>query len=70
MTKIERLYGVKKAIWRDLPYEEALKLKIACANNVISLIHAKNYTDVTNDDTKRKNECLRAIKHNKELLDE
>ena len=70
MTKIQRLYYVKEAYWLDMSYRKALNTKIALANVVISLIHSKNYAQVSNDDTMRKNECLRAIKHNEELLNE
>jgi len=55
MKKIERLYGVKLAIWKCMNYHHALD---------------KPFKEVTNDDTRRINECLRAIKFNEELLNE
>ena len=70
MQTIERLYGVKIAFWKNMTYSRALTVKNECANRVISSIHAKKFKDVTNDDTRRKNECLRAIRHNEGLLNE
>lgn len=70
MKKIERLYGVKTAFWNCMNYQHALIVKNECAINVIKSIHAKKFVDVTNDDTYRMNECLRAIRFNEELLSE
>ena len=70
LTKIERLYGVKEAFWKHLSYSQALELKNTLAKRIIESIHNKGYQYVTNDDTLRKDECVKAIRFNEGLLNE
>lgn len=70
MTKIEILYGVKKATWNGMNYRLALLCKNECANKVIKSILDKHYTVRTNEDSVRMNDCLKAIKFNEDLLNE
>jgi hypothetical protein len=67
MTQLEKLYGVKKATWKHLPYMEAFILKNRLADDVLTEINKQPY--MKRDDG-RKIEVLNAIKFNEERMRE
>lgn len=67
MTKLEYLYGVKNATWKELPYLEAFELKNTLANKVLIEILNTHYS--LRDEARRR-EVLRAIKFNEARIRE
>ena len=65
MEKLEYLYGVKQATWKNLNYMDAFILKNTLANKVLSDIN--NQPHYVRDDN-RKMAVLKAIRFNKERM--
>jgi hypothetical protein len=67
MTKLEYLYGVKNATWKELPYLEAFELKNKLAQEVVSEILEQHYSI---RDEARLRAVLKAIAFNEERMRE
>lgn len=67
MSKLKYLYNVDKAVWKDLTYMEAFKLKNKLANNVLAQIQCQHYAL---RDEHRKIEVIKAIKFNEKRMRE
>ena len=65
--KIEYLYGVKQASWHNMNYDDALKLKIKLATDLITELLKVNMYE---RDRIRINKCSKAIEFNNILLSE
>ena len=63
----EELYGISPKTLADLPYKEALKLKIQGAQAILVTLLEPNFMD---RDLHRINKINKAIKFNEQLLKE
>jgi len=67
MTKLQYLYGVKTATWKELNYMYAFTVKNKLADDVLTEIN-KQHHSIRDDD--RKMAVLKAIKFNEERMRE
>jgi hypothetical protein len=67
LTDIEYLYGVSFPLWKNLPYQEALHMKASLADQVIRFQNLRHWSI---RDYYRVIKCVRAINHNRMLLNE
>lgn len=67
MKTSEYYYGVKGHTFKDLSYVDALVYKIECSKELIHKLQAEM---MYNRDNKRINDIVKAIKFNKELIEE
>ena len=67
MKNCNYLYGVDKATWHHLVYDDALKLKNKLAKELLDSLYNVYYLD---RDAQRINDVVRAISFNERLLGE
>ena len=67
MRTSEYYYDIKGSSFKDLSYIDALVYKIDCAKE---LIHKLQEKPLHNRDNKRINDIVKAIRFNKELIEE
>ena len=67
ISTTEELYGISPKTLTDLPYKEALQLKIEGAKAILVTLLEPNFMD---RDTHKINKINKAIKFNEQLLKE
>jgi len=67
LKKTEYLFGIPASVFKGMEYEEALRLKISSANNLLDVLQDVHYMERDYD---RINDILSAIEHTSQQIKE